>query len=85
MTVPDLPGLANLFRAKIAARDEMPAMRGSVAATRSPRVDLVLAELFETAEAERMLRLPLTNTDMVDFEFEVTTSDGTTDRTMGGR
>lgn len=70
MAAPDLPALANLFWSAGAVRGEMSAMRESLADTGSPHIARILAELAETAEAERILRLPLSGTDMVDFDFD---------------
>lgn len=75
MAAPDLPALATLFWSAAAGRSVAPVMRGDFAAADAPRIDRILAELAGTAEAERILRLPLFGTDMVDFDFDEVRAD----------
>lgn len=72
----NLVELAGLFRAAVSTDPTVPAVSAVSpvddahdGAAEFARVDGVLAALLATPEDERMLRLPLYDTDMVDFEI----------------
>ncbi|WP_328611369.1 hypothetical protein OG943_20330 [Amycolatopsis sp. NBC_00345] len=67
-----LVDLARLFHAAVTADPAVPAeLPGGVPRAERERVGAVLTALLADPEDERMLRLPLTGTDMVDFEIPV--------------
>ncbi|MET9145846.1 MULTISPECIES: hypothetical protein [unclassified Streptomyces] len=66
----NLVDLAKLFESAVSSdaakrRDVLE----SVPAAERTRIGRVLGELLASPEDERMLRLPMTDTDMVDFEI----------------
>ncbi|WP_428935982.1 hypothetical protein [Streptomyces sp. ACT015] len=67
----NLVDLSRLFTAGVRADTARQAeILGRADAADRARVERVLADLLDAPEDTRMLRLPMTDTDMVDFEIE---------------
>jgi hypothetical protein len=67
-----LVDLANLFDAAVAAEpNRLPHLLEKLPPADRGRIEKTLAGLLACPEDARMLRLPLTDTDMVDFDFPV--------------
>ncbi|MEU6479066.1 hypothetical protein ABZ858_19700 [Streptomyces sp. NPDC047017] len=70
MNAINLVDLARLFQAAVSSEPgSPPGLPDTVPAAERTRIEEVLAALLASPEDERMLRLPMTDTDMVDFEI----------------
>ncbi|MFJ2603698.1 hypothetical protein ACIQOU_33155 [Streptomyces sp. NPDC091279] len=70
MNAINIVDLARLFDAALSTGAERPALVPDQAqGAERARVEQVLAALLASPEEERMLRLPMADTDMVDFEI----------------
>ncbi|MFH8432221.1 hypothetical protein [Streptomyces sp. NPDC018056] len=66
----NLVDLATLFESAVSSdAGKRQDVLASVPAAERARIGHVLGELLADPEDERMLRLPMTDTDMVDFEI----------------